>query len=283
MGVKRRPMRLDIVGFKSYKQIGEFKLRKINESEIQQLFGIKNRKIDSKGNITLMTVLHNSIDALNFGLVENERYKLFSSKYLVEFPDKTNEYTNLAFIRAFKLFAGGDLFCPVIYLSDAISISFIHPKSTHYPEIYKIKVADLTRIKILFLKLKKLKDNKGVQLILDRFDAAIDARLNRKISYIELVSIIESVVVNEPSELRFRFSLHLSYLLTSLNKKTTFKDAKNIYDVRSKLVHTGKSNKLTDDLYNDVLNKTRLIVSWYVDNHENKDKIFEDICNKLKI
>ena len=72
---------------------------------------------------------------------------------------------------------------------------------------------------------------------------------------------------NDNGELKFRFALYLNHILKNTIKSEIEIDlttAKKLYDIRSSLVHSGKSKKFTKELYLLLRNITQEIIVWHV-------------------
>ncbi|MGQ7870352.1 hypothetical protein [Sunxiuqinia sp. sy24] len=146
-----------------------------------------------------------------------------------------------------------------------------------------LNVSEIPSILALFKKIEKLNSSK-FDLICERYDNAISNLSTTKIGYVELVGVLESILLqNNKDELRFRFSLYLTNILNSLGYNLTFKEAQEIYDTRSKLVHVGNKNDFKDDDFFALMNITRLIIKWYISNNLNDSMAKELLFEKLKI
>jgi len=142
----------------------------------------------------------------------------------------------------------------------------------HYPRYVKVHKAGLLEINIneleeidqLFKALKKLEDKK-VKLNLERFK---ESPKHYHHSFINLVGILESLLTgNNSGELKYRFSLNTNYVLKKAinsSSEIDFNTIKQLYDIRSSLVHTGESKKFTKDKYLLLRQITQEILIWFV-------------------
>jgi hypothetical protein len=98
---------------------------------------------------------------------------------------------------------------------------------------------EIKEVEDIFKLILKNKDEK-LTLLLERFRGTYFANLRDENIFIELMSIIESLLDIGNSELSYRLSLYTSYLLKNkCNYEISFKRVKDLYNIRSKLIHQG--------------------------------------------
>lgn len=275
--------------FRNKFNIANFQIRPITDFDREKLFGITKVELDNNGNIESY-IKNEERNLINFGLLE--KLKIFSVTSIIEFnkdgliEDIIKDISTL--LLAFRLFKQGDIFAPIIFNDKTPAIYF-----TQYPNFckestkYEISKRDIEKINNIFNLLKKIKPNSHISFALERYNFAINKNTNEKNSYVEFVSILESLFLEANQELSFRFSLILSYILSNkLKEKISFKKIKNFYSVRSQLVHGKSKNK---DCYNKeklnlINNLVRKLIVWYLQNNSPQyEQIEKMIFNKLKI
>lgn len=113
-----------------------------------------------------------------------------------------------------------------------------------------------------------------------RLNLCIDYEQNDFIRFIESVSIIESILCgNDTGELSFRFSLFSSYILKKNQISISSNEMKKFYNIRSKLVHTGKDKDYTVEKLKKILFYTKTIYSEYLKNSIDGEIVLSEIEN----
>jgi len=138
-------------------------------------------------------------------------------------------------------------------------------------------------VKIYNLLLKE--DDKKFLLAIQRFNSLVDTHSNIRNSFIDCITILESLFLdNATDELRFRFSLIISFILNNkLKIKVNLNKVKKFYDIRSILVHSGYSKDFKNETFYECLHYTRELLKWYLLNKKNRNDNFKKIIQLLKI
>jgi hypothetical protein len=134
-----------------------------------------------------------------------------------------------------------------------------------------VKNTNRNEISDFYKVIKKVCDeNKPIYLTFSRFNSALSkSEMVDKI--IDLTISLESLI-GGTTELRNRFSLHLSWIAENDVKKReeTFKLLGQLYDARSRIVH-GSSNDLNDkkikpviERWNDLIKISKAILGYYI-------------------
>lgn len=278
------PIKLS-TNFRNKFNVSDFKIRQITDFDREKLFGITKLKLDNEGNIESF-IKNKELDLINLSTLE--KLKVFSATSIIEFNKDDSIKDVHTLLLAFRLFKPGDIFAPIIFNAQTSAIHFTgEPIFCKESTQYKISKRDVKKINGIFNLLKKIKPDSPINLALERYNFAINRNTNEKNSYVEFVSILESLFLESNQELSFRFSLILSYILSNeLNEKISFNRIKAFYQTRSDFVHAGKyKNK---DLNNEELdlinNLVRKLIIWYLQNEcPTYKKIEEMIFKKLKI
>jgi len=186
---------------------------------------IMNIKIDEEKN----TVEYG--ESLLKMLVENYLHKLF---------------------RKIRLFKEGDIRMPLayyFYYEDDDPFLFSsgqrHRYVSHEPfRIQESEIPELNR----FIQDIELPFNRSyLQLTFDNFEISYDIP-QPALSFLALMVSMESLFNPGDYELRYRISRSTAVLLgkDKEDSKRIYKDMRDFYDIRSKIVHTGKTNELND-------------------------------------
>jgi hypothetical protein len=206
-------------------------------------------------------------------------------KYFLEIPTLKedsfirNEVSDL--LTSLRLYKQGKIEVPFIFSEKLGNFQNVKPRHVKNERLYRLELSDIPDIELLYEKIKGMNDKK-YRLIIERFNNAISDSSSLKNAYIDLVGIIESVLLqNKKDELRYRFSLLLSNTLKELGTLISFKEAQSIYDIRSSLAHSGDAKDFDDASFFNLLNYTRKIIKWYIENDLDDSKAQTILFNKL--
>lgn len=272
------------VNSESFK-IGNYKFRKITNNEQGNLFGISDVRLNKNKKI-IGVHMTNTKNISNFFLTELQVLKLYSCEFVIEFSNKDDikEIPNL--LLAFRLYKSKDVFAPLIFSNQPSGVEVTgEPISCKDSEIYNIDKSEIRHIRNIFKSIKTVDVNSNSFLVLERYKFAIDKNTNNKNSFIELVSILESLFLDHDiHERSFKFSLIISYILSNkIRDNVSFEQIKNIYKIRSGLVHDGKSKLYNTEMLNSTQEYTRKLILWHLRNKYDY-KIMESMMfKKLKI
>lgn len=132
---------------------------------------------------------------------------------------------------------------------------------------------DLLKIKYIYQKILENKKDSKFQIISELYrDALSGIPVDLKLRFILLVVLLESLCLSgSKSESTFKFSLRLSKLLSKyyeLEIEKQFKFAEEIYDIRSKIVHSGKNDGLNGDVFLKTIEIVKLLINLYLDDSD---------------
>lgn len=259
----------------------DIKLRQITEEELVLFFGIKKTSLSSNfwrssyelsgkgmfpagegGNhiFSNLDIIFSSNYV--FSLSNSASVKLVNSTLKLLFPSVTG--ISLGFTKDEKTIK---YYSPNPYFNGRV-----FPATGH---VYRIDDQNKDDFINLYNELKLLVADSRLSLILDLFlDAVSGENIKNEVRFLNLMSILEILFLEEGSqgELTFKLSLRIAKLLKSqkpdLNATdifNDFSDRKNgLYNIRSKVVHNGKSSKLTPERLNDLINYVRESILIYV-------------------
>ncbi len=270
-------------------KFGCFIIRKRTQEELLNYYNSKRVVLDDYGNV--IECYYNTPKTYDFNFVIKENpYSIYQETGLnCEYFIETNLYVEDEnfrksienILRAFRIFSSGKLEVPCIFSTDFLSRMNVYPSYVKQEQLYKLNITDIPEIEELFNKIEKNNSNK-LNIIFERFDSILSRFSSFKNSFVEMVGIIESIIFqNEKDELRFRFSLYLANLLTTLGQEISFKEAQELYDIRSKLVHTGNDKRFNNNIFQTLMKYTRLIIKWYIENNLNDKKATELFFSNL--
>lgn len=256
-------------------------LRKITPAELISFFGVE---------VTFKEQLANSIknkesvkfwDDIPQGDLKIIGIDNLIYPYYILEANTNEEIKN--FIFAVRLMSEKTVICPkgikgnAIYLFRPFNFcqkTVLSPKNN----IYTIP-RDLTHL-IEAYKLIHNTQRQKKEILNARLNLCIDYEQNDFIRFIESVSIIESILCgNDNGELSFRFSLFSSYILKKNEISISSNEMKRFYNIRSKLVHTGKDKDYTVDKLKEILSYTKIIYSEYLKNDIKGDIVLSEIEN----
>lgn len=230
----------------------EICIRKITNEEIKDFFKCDVTFKDQRANsLKNRGSLGKIWDDLPIQLPLNHLI-YFIPYYVIEAVDRSNiEFL----ILTLHLLKNESFLCPKgrQKITNGWSDSIYYPLNFVQRYNYKIKTKDREEIKTLYSLILQF-DNKKNDIIKGRLKICFDYSQNKKIRFIECVSVIESILCgNDSGELRFRFSLFATFMLKKLSIDVSHKDISIFYDIRSKLVHTGEAKKYNNELLDTLL------------------------------
>ena len=269
------PIHITITDISSYSSFSHFKIRKITNKDRLKWFGIDDLLVHKIGSISAISVSksHNNNSRLTYLLTDPEIHKLYKAQFVLEF-DRNFLDDIPALLLALRLYRPGDIVAPIIFNKEQTLVQTTGtPLFGKDHSIYSITKKDITKINYLFNLIKKEAGQPKIGKVFERYRYAIDQNTSNETSFIELVSILESLFLNTNSELTYRFSLITSYILMKkLKLYAPFSQMKNIYGIRSDLIHSGKiiSRKYIKIYSEELLMTLKMYVSellmWYLKN-----------------
>lgn len=236
----------------------EISIVKLKEEEIIRMldFGMKPKEI-------FPGILHESeIDDFAISI----KYKL---PKIFEDPKQDNKLTNKKdqcackhfegkIIETLRIYQKGEVYLldgitwnnGYFYQAESCSFSQNHGIYWRGPAGYNLRGKDIKNFVQLYHKIinKKVSDKKFLSIAIRHFKQSLDKQ-NHEDKIIDLITCAEALFLNElggyQGELKYRLSERAAFFLSDKPKERIrlFNLIKNIYDVRSKIVH-GSDNKL---------------------------------------
>jgi hypothetical protein len=262
----------------------EIELRKITTSEREEFFGLKD--IDFTFRATPIGYLglndwspsqskkgrYAHSNWLVHGLL-NGSSDIFASNYVLiiecsDSPDHVIQRLNLSF----KLFKPTSTGGYLGFRENETDVHFHYSMPIHGPFDYlSLTAADLTEIQKIFKLIEDRQDSEKFKLLANLYDRALQGgQVSIDIRFLLLAISLESLFLpNLEQELKFRLCIRAAKLLNKLGygqAKDIFEKVDKAYDIRSALVHAGKTNDLTPDIFFELTDIVRVSMIHYTKN-----------------
>ena len=267
-----------------FKITPEIELRKITKTEREEFFGLEDIDFtfkatsigylglnqwcpskSKKGRYSLSNWFgHGAFDGSN---------DIFASNYVLIIecsgtPDHIIQRLNLA-LKLFKPTSTGGY---LGFRENETDVHFHHSMPIHGPFDYlSLTSSDVEEIQGIFMLIEDKKDNDKFNLLGELYDKALQGgNVEWDIRFLLLVILLESLYLpHQEQELTFRLSVRVAKLLSNLGygqAKGIFDKMKQIYGIRSKLLHAGKREGLTFDIFSELTNIVRVSLALYIKN-----------------
>lgn len=219
-------------------------LRKITDAELLELFKGKFEFHEQRPIRCQTTEVGNIWSMMDFGLVGQEFRDGAIPYHVIDGEDAFEIGKVLASLRIHK---PGGIYCPLAK-ADA-QFHYFYPISFPTAVNYRILASDMDAIIRLIASIGSASKKKSA-VILHRFRSFCDEDLDQGLRLVEAVGLIESIICGDiKEELRFRSSYFGVCVLHKHGINTTVKEMQGIYDLRSKIVHSGRRDGLTSDVF----------------------------------
>jgi hypothetical protein len=280
------PLKIEIPDFNRSIFIDKFRIRRIREIEQRKYLGVSNVKLNDNGNLIGCTHHFQSDSVRDPVLSSMDLLKIQGSQYIIECNVDYYMSKRLSdLLLAFRLYRPGGIYAPLIIHPNKAAIQYVHPLFNEDREKYSVKKQEFREIRRIY-NLIICSRNSKLPLISERFNNAIGYRTDQKNSFIDFVTILEAIFLNNAfQELSFRFALYTSFILSNkLGEKVDFNDMKKIYTTRSELVHSGKSKNYNNGTYEKTKQYTRKLLLWYIKKKAKTNMAIDEmILKELKI
>lgn len=280
------PINIHIVDYDKKFNIKGFKFRKITKEERVCLFNISHIELNESGHPSKIEYASPEQIFLNKPIDLYKDY-ISGAGYVIELDNQLNLSEIRILLLSFNLHKPGVFYVNQVFQKDQVeamqvsNIQFINWPYIHGDTHYSFKMKELKSIAKIYRQLLDFRKDKKekYEIIFDRYINAMSRQTNEKNAFVDFVGILESLIMgNNQNEITYRFSLITSYILSKQIKKTgiTFTKMKEMYDIRSKLTHEGKSKKYSKEKLLEIYEYARLFLRWYIGNH---DKNLEEIIH----
>lgn len=262
-------LKIDIVDFQDYVGLEHFGIKKLSYQEQCNLFDLESFDLRDHKEVRNWKPKPEEKKRNQLKYIDSysrqDWQELIGSEYYLN----CNSFEEvLIILDAFRLYKSGYIVATFSKSRNYESVQFIYPRFIKVARegLMKVNVKELSEIEKLYLELKKVTDKK-INLNLERYKNGPKTYHH---SFIDLVGILESLLTgNDSGELKFRFSLYVNHILKNKIKsdiEINFKSAKELYDIRSSLAHSGESKKFSPERYLLLNEITREVLVWYVHN-----------------
>ena len=154
-------------------------------------------------------------------------------------------------IRLMRLFKEGDIRMPLIYFY-VLDDKKVMPSSKFFSnrqiswEMYRLEDTHLGELHEFIHETKIPFSEPSLQLAFENFERSYEID-NESLSFVTLIISLETLLNKSAQELRYRISRNAAVLLgeDQEDSKKIFTEIKGLYDIRSEIVHSGKSKKFT--------------------------------------
>jgi hypothetical protein len=178
----------------------------------------------------------------------NDKCILISIRYVIEGDDRTEFEALQKSLKLYKSGKTGILFAVTSGGVNKQEFLIFNPNPFYGKELYSLGKKDLRPIRNYYDYFLKSHNTK-LGLLFEKFLYALSGeKIENSTRIIELVSLLEMLYLpKSDSEKRFRISVSVSRMLYRVlreDKYSLYKKMRNLYDIRSSLVHTGNFKKV---------------------------------------
>lgn len=263
----------------------EIELRKITKSEREEFFGLEDIDFTFKAVPGIGYLGFNQwcpsqskkgryphSNWFVHGLFDGSN-DIFASNYVLIIecsgsPDHIIQRLNLA-LKLFKPTSTGGY---LGFRENDTDVHLHYSMPIHGPFDYlSLTASDLAEIQGMFMLIEDKKDDDKFKLLGELYDRALQGgKVEWDIRFLLLVISLESLYLpDQEQELKFRLSIRAAKLLSKLGHgqaKDVFDKVNKIYNIRSKLVHAGKTKGLTSDIFSELTDIVRVSLALYIRN-----------------
>ncbi len=179
---------------------------------------------------------------------------------LTSYPSGMGEFSNkLVYgylgpvIKLMRLFKGGNICMPLEYyyfIDDNIPKSFTRTETNLYipSELYTLESSEIPDLQEFIQNTELPFKESFLQLAFGNFELSYQIH-DRNLSFLSLMISLETLFNPGRQELRYRVSRNTAVILgkEKEDSEKIFREIKNLYDKRSDIVHTGKSNTINEE------------------------------------
>jgi len=263
----------------------EIELRAISKCEREEFFGLEDvdftfESVSGSGHLGLNQLFPSKSkkgrdshsEWFRRGLFDGS-LDIFASNYVLIIecsgsPDHIVQRLNLSFKLLKPTSTGGYLG----FRNNQTDVHLHYSMPIHGPFDYlSLTATDLKEIQKIFILIENRKDDEKFKLLADLYDRSLQGgKVHMDIRFLLLAISLESLYLPiQESELKYRLSIRAAKLLSNIkygDAKDIFLKIKKIYDIRSKLVHSGKMKGVTSDIFSELTNIVRVSLIHYIEN-----------------
>jgi len=252
--------------------------REIDQIEKENYFNIKNVEIEEDGRVTGVSYHHakytncwydHAFEFINMSSID----LLKASNFFLIVPDREIA-KNVIFAMKLIENTATNITIGHIWDNDNFGIKLLFYPYNHGKGIFDIDENE-ANLKQLLKRIDKFNPKKKLYLLRDKFLNSLS--MEKEHRFLELVVILEILLTEQAFKevsykFRFRFANLLSKKLnmTDITRKEIFEFGKEIYDIRSKIVHSGQ-DKRVKSILNKLEEYTRKVLIYFI----NEPKVFK--------
>lgn len=257
----------------------DLQIKRMSEEDKKRLLHIENTTYDENGRLSGCTASLDHINNMLVGPHLDINDAFLSSNYIliVSSPEHAKEFN-------FALKLAGNS-CSALYIgykTDTPGTYHIYPPSYFQGDALSVEENDIEKISNIVKQIVLARCDKKLKTMKEIYMNALSMGRRKESRFIEIAIILEMLLLpSQSAELAYRFSLRLSKLLSRLTGESideAFIHAKSIYNTRSKLVHSGKDNKL-DIISPTAYDYVRILLCSYLEDKEQfTDVALDQLC-----
>ncbi len=280
-------------------------IKKMTPRQREEFFGIKKIDISfhPKLNKYALRRIHPANadgrydykENLEHHIVNNTDTEIFGANYVVEINNcKYNELDNIAenLNLTFNISMPTSTRCYLQFEHDDLRVGFFSKFERALFSLNPLKLTkkDVEDLPIIYTKIKNLKNKEKIKFNL-YFDG-IHSQTSTELRFLSLVMALENMFLpDSKAELSLRLSLRISKIIgnkiSKKNKKQVFDLTKELYDLRSHIIHGGYSTKLKyskqklNEIYAQTVNLLWVSLVEYINYPEKFKKEYLDDILKI--
>jgi len=185
--------------------LGDFKIRKRTNEELQNYYGIETIEINSYGGVNKFVYNKDKHSKIHWLFLEQIGA---NCNYFIEFSQdaSVNIRKNLSnFLTALRLSKFGKVEIPIIFSTDLKQFQNVKTTLVKEEELMILDKEEIFHIYKFYKNISHINEPK-YNLVIERFENAISASSNYENAFVDLIGILESIVLqNKQDELRYRF------------------------------------------------------------------------------
>ncbi|MFX0009110.1 MAG: hypothetical protein ACFE9R_02240 [Candidatus Hermodarchaeota archaeon] len=190
-------------------------------------------------------------------------------------------------ISMLRLFADGDIPIPLEFNTAVIEGGkLIEIQSstqrltyfTYYP-LFHLNDENIVDANKFINKFQFPLEKKWIQLAVENFDQSYKS-IDNNLSFLSLMICLEALFNPGEYELKYRISRNIAVFLgkyKNMDSKKIFTDIKDLYDKRSKIVHTGKNDVIDSNNLSTLRKYVRESIKKMIELDENKDELLKEL------
>ena len=213
--------------------IDKFEIRVANSLEKKKIYNeIKKEE----------SLIFQTLGEFDLELLSKEKYVISSEE---------DEYSKLNIkylLLSLRLVQNSDVYCPILYTNLEEPYLLLSSNYKWLNKDYILENKDISQINKLFISMKNNQQN-NINFVLDKLNYSLFHFQPNSTLFLDYVSILETLILKGHNELRYKFSVYVSYILKEycdINVK--FSEIREIYDKRSEIVHSLKSENIDSKL-----------------------------------